>query len=351
MLHFQGRRPTRNYLGRREQWRLMTLFGMLALVLVLMRVAGREQAWHWMFSGEPVDSSAQPEAPPERIDSKQPAMAATADVPDVMRIQRALVPSADAEKEVLPGLRKELFASVVDDTVLRGGDEHAAFFRTLTVLSDTDEQEQALPQPIEVGFVQLHRQPESYRGEWIRVRGVVRRALPIAMPKNEQGIEQLYQLWLQPDGRPDDLLAIDVLQLPPGFPSGEAVKAPVTIDGVFFKRWAYQAHDAIRTVPLVLARTVVWTPTPSSAPAAPEKFDRGEQALAMLAVLCAGGVILFMIRSGRNRSLRNALPATPNLHHLAALDHGNDVARMLAEVRDRETAGDAARSATPGFEQ
>lgn len=351
MLHFEGRRPARNYLGRREQWRLMSLFGMLALVLVLMRIAGREQAWQWMFNGEPTDVNVDAVVPSDRIDSRRPVRSTTADVPDAVRIQPAPIASVDGTKEVLPGLRKDLFANVVDDTVLRGGEEHTAFFRTLSVLSLTDEQDAALPVPIEVGFVQLYRQPASYRGEWVRVRGVVRRAMSIAMPRNEEGIENLHQLWLQPEGRPDDLLAVDVLHLPAGFPTGEAVKAPVTVDGVFFKRWAYPAQDAIRTVPLVLARTVVWTPLVSESPVEVIEYRRGEQVLAAIAVLCIGGVVLFLIRSGRDRSRRDSQSVAPDFGQLAALDQGSDVARMLAEVRERESASEAARYTAPGSDR
>ena len=41
------------------------------------------------------------------------------------------------------------------------------------------------------------------------------------------------------------------------------LKEPIKIfTGYFFKRWAYRAHDGIRTAPLVLANRPTWQPTP-----------------------------------------------------------------------------------------
>ncbi len=335
MLQFNGRRPTRNYLARREQWRLLTLFGMLGLVLVLMRMAGREQSWVWLFGEEAASTSAQ--APAEPVDSVLASGPAT-DVPDAVRMPRLNSSDAVTPKHLLPGLPRELYASVVDDTVLRGGDEHEAFFQTLAVLGKTDELDASLPKPLDVSFVQLHRQPESYRGEWVRVRGIARGAFPVAIPKNTHGIETLQQLWLQPEGRPDDLLAVNVLQLPPGFPTGKALQAEVTIDGVFFKRWAYQSQDnVIRTAPLLLARTVVWTPPAPTGISTPTEFSRLDMALAASAVALVFGVVVFIVRSGR-RDVSPANATAPDFQQMAEQDAGNDVARMLTKLRERELA-------------
>jgi hypothetical protein len=335
MLQFHGRRPTRNYLARREQWRLLTLFGMLGLVLVLMRMAGREQSWTWLFREEAGTVNAQ--APAEPVDSVLSAGSA-ADVPDAVRMQRLNSSGAVTPKHLLPGLPRELYASVVDDTVLRGGDEHEAFFQTLAVLGKTDELDASLPKPLDVSFVQLHRQPESYRGEWVRVRGIARGAFPVLYPLNTYGVSSLYQVWLQPEGRPDDLLAVNLLQLPPGFPQGKKIRAEVTIDGVFFKRWAYPAQDKkIRTAPLLLARTVVWTPPAPTGIPTPAEFSPLDMALAGTAVALVIGVVVLIVRGG-GRPVAPTTATTPDFHLLAEQDAGNDVARMLTNLRERELA-------------
>jgi len=330
MLRFTGKRPSRNYLGRREQFRLLPLLGMLALVVVLMRLAGRPESWNWFNALAPAPKAAAPATPDDAIDSRRPDRSASAEVPDAMHIAPAVTSTLDGGDESLPGLRRDAFAGVADDTVLRGGDEHEAFFKTLGVLQGIDEQSPTLPRPIDVGFVQLFRQPQAYRGEWIRVSGVVRRALPIAVPKNAHGIQELHQLWLQPEGRPDDLLAIDVLELPPGFPTGTAVKAPVTIDGVFFKRWAYHAGDGIRTAPLILARTVVWKPEAAPVVATP-MVSVPQLSIAALVVAACVGLAMWLGWGGHRR--RTEPKPIAGFQELAARDRGNDVHRMLAELR------------------
>lgn len=333
MLRFQGGRPTRNYLGRREQFRLLGLFGTLALVLLLMRVVGRATSWAWMFGADAVSLSDAP--PPEKVDSRQPARIASAEGADVVRIAPMQKPRAADARETLPGLRRDLFAEVADDTVLRGGAEHDAFYRTLEVLRGTDELDAATPRPVEVSFLQLFRQPEAYRGEWVRLRGVVRRALPVQTTPNDYGVTNLYQVWMQPEGRPDDLLAVDVLQLPPGFPEGEKVNANATVDGVFFKRWAYPAGDGIRSAPLILARTVVWTPA-TPATVAKQAMDPVNLVLSFLAVFGVAGAVIWIVRTGR-RDRQHAAMTKADMERLASLDRGNDVSRMLAELRARET--------------
>ena len=44
-----GRRPPPDYLSRSFQRQMLMLFGLLALVLVLMRVAARPETWAWMW--------------------------------------------------------------------------------------------------------------------------------------------------------------------------------------------------------------------------------------------------------------------------------------------------------------
>lgn len=334
MLRFGGKRPTRDYLGRREQFRLLTLFGLLALVVVLMRLAGRPESWNWFDTIAPRREAPRAARDDEPIDTRRSAISTT-DASDVMRIGPTIAPGTGDATESLPGLRRDTFSSVIDDTVLRGGEEHEAFFRTLAVLSGLDERAATTPRPTEVGFVQLFRQPEAYRGEWVRVRGVVRRALPIATPKNEHGVAELRQLWLQPEGRPDDLLAVDVLQLPPGYPQGAEVEAPVTIDGVFFKRWAYHAEDGIRTAPLLLARTVTWTPEPAPSLASDEPGSYRAVDIALGVGLVVGLVAVAGWLARGKRNIRRESGEPMDLAQLAGQDQGSDVSRMLAELSAR----------------
>jgi hypothetical protein len=351
MLRFHGKRSPRNYLGRREQYRLLSLFGLLALVVVLMRVVGRPESWTWLTALTPPAEQVEPPGDVTPIDTRRAGIVSPADDADVVQIARATPLVVANGRESLPGLRRDVFASVEDDTVLRGGDEHDAFFRALAVLSELDEQSPGTPTPTDVGFVQLFRQPEAYRGEWIRVRGIVRRALPITTPTNDHGIAQLHQLWLQPEGRPDDLLAIDVLQLPPGFPTGAKVETPVTIDGIFFKRWAYHAEDGIRTAPLILARTVVWTPEvePAAAPSRFGGYRELDMILAAGLVLGVVGIVIWMTRAGRQRS-RHDREASLNASQLAEQDHGSDVSRMLAELAARGDADEEDQPPTRKFD-
>jgi hypothetical protein len=112
----------------------------------------------------------------------------------------------------------------------------------------------------------------------------------------------------------------------------------VTIDGVFFKRLAYPAQDKkIRTAPLLLARTVVWTPPAPTGIPTPAEFSPLDMALAGTAVALVIGVVVLIVRGG-GRPVAPTTATTPDFHLLAEQDAGNDVARMLTNLRERELA-------------
>lgn len=61
-----------------------------------------------------------------------------------------------------------------------------------------------------------------------------------------------------------------VRELPPGMPIGESIYANVSVNGVYFKQWAYRSEylsdvaqgkgDALQFSPLLIGKTVIWHP-------------------------------------------------------------------------------------------
>jgi len=142
-------------------------------------------------------------------------------------------------------------ALVRDDTVFRSADQQAWF-----AIWKRLQEEVAVGSPPRgraVTFAQLFAQPRSFRGRRVRVAGTIRRLQEVAAPANPLGIATYWQAWLEPAEGPAAPIVVYFLKLSPGMPVGMRVEIPAVVDGVFFKRWAYQASDAIRLAPLLMA--------------------------------------------------------------------------------------------------
>ena len=316
MVDFRRTTSTSNYLGQREQRRLLLLVLALGLVILAMQEAAKPQRWYWLWQGDlPREAE---HAAVESFDTRLPAPVALA-ADEIL----VLPPEPDEQSDAfaLPsGVQAELLESVHDDTIFRGA-EHAAWFHFFDLLAHRTDEQLADESLGVVTFAQLYRQPASYRGRLVMLQGRLRRAVWQPAPKNEQGLAGYYQTWLQPDDNPADPIVIYALELPPDMPTGSDILVEVSATGYFFKRWVYEAPGALRVAPVVLARTVEpRTPiltAPSAAPNNPWWLVAG-------GVLLASGVVLYLMRSERARPSHFAQPETivpPSTdEHLDALD-------------------------------
>jgi hypothetical protein len=153
-------------------------------------------------------------------------------------------------------------AAIVDKATTQPADAHA-WYRLLEQLKYTEQEQLDTPDVPSVGFVELFDQPENYRGQLVRVAGVVKMAKRVRPPENVLGVEEYYLFWIRPDGSSSPM-AIYTLELPPEFPeldfTGIELDTRASFTGFFFKRWVYAAGDGPRIAPTLLAKTATWTP-------------------------------------------------------------------------------------------
>ncbi len=172
-----------------------------------------------------------------------------------------------------------------------------------------------------VSYAQLFRQPSQYRGRLVTVSGVVHRANRVELPSNDYGIKQYYQVWLWPSDNPSAPIVVYCLRLPKDFPTGMELAEPAAVTGYFFKRWAYQANDALCAAPELLARSLQWQQRPAVTP--PQPVETWPIPLvvgaAALAALLATGIVYL-----RTRPTRPDLPdRPPNFDALYEMDQQN----------------------------
>ena len=362
MLDFRRKSKTPNYLARPLQFRLLLLVMVAGLLVILIGQAARPANWRWLLLGEPpgqVDQAGQaapetrlkppklsPDVPDAFIaidnvdsDARNADDAAGAEAPsDAALMAEANAPTSNTTANTatnqtespakpdtfFPGVRSEHLSSVRDDAVLRGV-EHDAWFHLLDLLERNDDESLRAASTGNVGYVQLFKQPKEYRGRLVTVRGVVRGVRKLPAAKNAYGIDDYFQLSLEPDGGPAYPIIIYALHLPTGFPEGMKVAAECSATGFFYKRWAYQAQDGIHTAPLILARSVEWQP-----PAAVEPFAAPDsEMLLWIAAGSAGAAVLLVALFWR-------LARRPS--RVADSLHGDSPANLNETLRGAELA-------------
>jgi len=176
-----------------------------------------------------------------------------------------------AELERFQALFDEMsIRAIRDDTVISRPAETNAWFRLFEQLQQAEPQALVEAEAPRIGFRQMFKQPEEYRGRLIRVRGEAKRAYHLQAPRNFVGIEGYYKFIVFPAGGPSSPIFVYTLEVPEGFPKitdldvdkevTDLEDVHVEFTGYFFKRVAYQATDSTRVAPLVLAKMPTWTP-------------------------------------------------------------------------------------------
>ena len=285
----------RNYLSGPEQRRLLLMVATLGLVLFLMNEARKPKHWRWLTNPavEP-RQEVTADRPPEREQNGSP-----------------VAPLRDFDRRSLEAVR--------DDTTFRD-EEKAAWFGLFSLLEEANPKSLEKASLGKVAYVQLFDQPDVYRGKVVTLGGTIRQALYRTAPENDSGIEGYYKMVLEPDDGSENPILVYALELPRGFPTGIRVDAKVRFSGVFFKRWIYLAGDGIRSAPVVLAKTVSWTPpAPKSVP---EDEPPSPIAVIIGGLALAGLVILFVYR--RTRRTHSVEAADLSEIHLAPEEETTD---------------------------
>lgn len=126
-------------------------------------------------------------------------------------------------------------------------------------------------------------EPQGSAGELFLIEGVARRAVRIEVdeataesemfgwPGDLAALEAYYEIDVfTTDGQNQPVICC-VVRLPAGFPTGELIREPVRVAGVFFKKWAYARRSegaaaaaprgARTAAPLLIAAEVEWLAT------------------------------------------------------------------------------------------
>lgn len=132
---------------------------------------------------------------------------------------------------------------------------------------------------MQVGFIELDRQPVEYRGRLVKISGRLLRCEFIPLPKESGPFDHdepeiaeknddknnrsgFYKSWIQLEDRKDIPICVCSLRIPKGLSAdGTDRNDPVSVTGFFYKKQLYlsDADEEVST-PTILAKTFRWKP-------------------------------------------------------------------------------------------
>lgn len=340
MVSFRRTPRPRNYLSRREQWRLLVLVLSLGLVFILMNEARKPKNWHWLTSaGDGPEESRAGSAEEGPIDTRLQRTRAQDEIPGTFVSPAADPPQApeDSGDRYFPGVKPKNLASICDDEPFRHHERYE-WFNLLDILNRTREPALRSKSLGRITFAQLFKQSKDYRGQLVTIRGTVRRANPLRPATNDVGITRLYRTWVFPDDNPSSPIVVYCLKLPEGFPAGMTLVEEAEITGFFFKRWPYNAWDperketTLRTAPVMVARTLHWYQPPVPVEEPPATLGA---VLTIVGVALALSFLAAAYVYTRTRSPRREPSAAPDLDVLRRADAGSDFRPPSEEADDQ----------------
>ena len=104
--------------------------------------------------------------------------------------------------------------------------------------------------------------PDAETGQLVCFEGTARRAIRISVSERED-IDPYYEMEVfTPEAKylQNQPVVCCVSQLPPGFPTGDFIREPVRISGVFFKNWRYRSREPAETTGETGAARPLYTP-------------------------------------------------------------------------------------------
>lgn len=211
------------------------------------------------------------------------------------------------QDRLLQGLTPEMLEVVKDNSPVFSKEKRLAMkiWNKLNAMTVDEIEKASLGKVL---FAQYFKQPESYRGSVIRIRGTIRRVvrqeIPQALVKSTENpqcaeepdfgydFDHYYELWIQPDDNPAEPVLVNTLEVPPELPIDKDVYIPVVIDGVFFKLYLYEGQDDLYSEPMFYAKSALWYRDLQKIQAAMEKQENAPKPIKIPFIFILGGAIV-----------------------------------------------------------
>ncbi len=285
LMRFDRNIPPNPYLNRRDQWRLLRLVGMVAVVMALFQVARQPASWDWFTRMGEVEPTVEPGrdlpvAPSKPIAVKGRAPAPLPDDQIYAWVDGAAAGPVASEEEgaasppvatgdgaagvTKPGPRMlpaEVFEGIEDDWFGMTRAEQPALLKVLDHLREMGPAAVASGATRDVTFEGLMGNPDYYRGRLVTLSGRLKRCLQGQFGSGETS-QEVWEAWIVPPDSRGTPYLVYCLEVPPGMPTGEKLDEPVLVHGCFVRRFAYASIGGEAITPMVVGLQLEWAPAP-----------------------------------------------------------------------------------------
>lgn len=197
-------------------------------------------------------------------------------------------------------------------------------------------------------YADLFRNPESYHGKLVTLRGHVRQLDEMPADANPYGIHTLYQAWLFDEHAQSNPVVIVCTTLDSRLtPEPETLVNHCRATGYFFKNMAYDGQRDLRFAPLLIAQKLEYFPPDNVAPSTIDSVitsvvqvtGLSRKTFAVIGVLMLCGLSLLLVLR-RQRRPQPAPAVGPTFGNLS--DHGGQI-----DFSRLESSNDAAETSQP----
>ncbi|MCA9053604.1 MAG: hypothetical protein KDA75_07190 [Planctomycetaceae bacterium] len=346
------------YLNRRDQFRLMRLVGLLAMIIVVIQFAAKPESWNWFFALSQPEAESQPERSQLPTNLKPIEVKRSQPLPeDQIYARVGPTPSDDqtatagndsrSTSPVVARLPSELLDGVEDDWFGLTRVEQPALIRVASVLAGQSLDSYVQSADRDVTFDALTGNPDYFRGRLVTLFGRLRRVTRARIGVGDDARE-VWEAWVFLHDSHNTPVLVYALDVPSDMPTGEKVDELTTVTGYFIRRYAYASVGGEAITAMLIAPGLHWRPAPP--PTAP-KLKREMQTGTLTYVSILAGVLVvvglwFFISDRRFRQSRlhaigeSRLAASPHeLESLSELDGGDPHEIRIEEPAETTSAG------------
>lgn len=287
--------------NRRDQRRVVMLFGMFVIVIWSIFKTSNPRNWEWL-TGPPPTRRAQSALTEQQIFEQQQALkeklltGATGAAPtteaekpipkgDTAEVAPTVDRTAEADRDGAPTaneaaaeanteantkplaqppdyvISKGIFSNINENALNIRSSEAPAYWSVLAtarLVSQTDLERVALK---DITYAQVFSDPEFYRGQPLTIEGELLRFTRLPISQNQAGIETVYEGWLRNADSGKNPIVFHCLEKPSELSLGEKLSERIRVTGFFFKRYHYAAKSGVpHAAPLILAKRLQWFP-------------------------------------------------------------------------------------------
>ncbi|MDB5386786.1 MAG: hypothetical protein JWM11_2432 [Planctomycetaceae bacterium] len=344
---------------RRDQRRVVMLFGMLVLVILSMSKTSNPRNWEWL-TGAPKQKKAitseeeiliakqQEQIKEQLLTGVRPTKVNVGTEPPASQKSKtetdSNVPgpakSPDGDSPAVPVGNPKILASPPDYVIAKRvfseineqvfhirHSEAPAYWGVLATIRDLPQAEAEQAALKDITYSQVFSEPDSYRGQLITIEGELLRLTSTPASKNDFGIETVYEGWLRNADSGKNPYVFHCLEKPAELPEGEKLSERIRITGYFFKRYLYAAKSGTPyAAPLLLARRIRWYPVVQRQAADPNWAPYILICLVVIGSTLAGTICWFILREQRRSNAQLKRFVAPTISDFGPIEAESSIA-------------------------